>query len=145
MPGADFIIRTGDQALFNPAFTPAVVNVLPGIITGTGGALIDGTIGCVLGDEASVIVPGVMYVSPPFVIPGAGTLTIAALAPDQIAKRTQFLKKPVILKGALFNALFTVSFPASQPQPTGPPIPDPRPVYNGNGQFASANFRLKGS
>jgi hypothetical protein len=143
MPGQSPIIRTGDQAIFNPAFGTAIVVVLPGVITGSGRAQLDGITACVLGDEASVVVQNVAYVSPPFVTPSVGTLTIASLNPDQIAMHTTIDGKPAILLGSQFNALFTVSAPAMQP--STPPVPDPVPVYPGSGQFVTTNARSVGS
>ena len=144
MPIPDFVVKTGDQAIFNPTFPPAIVNVLPGVITGSVAALIDQTPACVLGDEASVIVPSCMYISGSFVIPGFGTLTIAALAPDQIAAHTTFMGKPAIMRGTLFTALFTVNIPAQMPV-VGGTVPDPLPMYSGNGQFITSNVRFAGS
>ena len=140
----DLMIKTGDQAIFNPTFPPATVNVLPGIITGTGRVVLEGAVACVLGDEASVVVPGAMYISAGFPIPGVGTLTIAALGADQIATRTLAVQKPAILKGTQFTALFTVTVPATVATPSGP-VPDPVPLYNGTGYFMNANFRVKGT
>ena len=140
----DFMVRTGDQAIFNPSFPPATVSVLPGTITGTGRVVLEGAVACVLGDEASVVVPGVLYIGAAFPIPGVGTLTISALNADQIATRTRAVQKSAILKGTQFTALFTVNVPATVATPGGP-VPDPVPFYNGTGYFMSANFRVKGT
>lgn len=142
---SDFVIRTGDQAIFNPSFPPAVAVVLPGMITGTGQSTNTGPIVCVQGDEASVVVPGVSYVAPPFTTPGFGTLTIAALNADQIAKQTKFLNKPAILKGTLFTAKLTVTIPATTTPPATPSADVVGRVYTGNGQFQTSNFKLKGT
>jgi hypothetical protein len=98
VPGADFIIKTGDLATFNPNFGQAIVVVAPGTITGSARVKIDGSIACVQGDEASVSVAGVVYTSGPFTIPGVGTLTIQTLGPDQLGQKTSSSQKPVILK-----------------------------------------------
>ena len=139
---ADFVIVTGDQAIFNPNFPPATVVVQPGIITGTGRSTTVGPIVCIRGDEASVIVPGCAYFTPTYV-GGFGTLTISALNADQIAKQTKFAGTPAILKGTLFTAKFTVTIPAPLAVGTGPP--DPVLSYVGNGQFQTTNFKLKGT
>jgi hypothetical protein len=144
VPGLDFIIVTGDQAMFSASFTPATVVPLPGLITGSGQATVNGAMACVQGDEASVQVPGVTYISPPFAIPGTGTLTISALGADQIAQKTTYVSKPAILKGSTFTALFSVMVPATQATPGGP-VPDPAPMYMGTGQFVTANTTSKGS
>jgi hypothetical protein len=140
----DFIIKTGDQAIFNPTFPPATVVAAPGVITGSGQATLDGAMVCVQWDEASVVVAGVSYVSPPFAIPGVGTLTIAALGPDQVAQKTTYMKKPAILKGSKFTARFSVMVPAMQATPGGP-VPDPVAVYTGTGTFVTTNALSTGS
>jgi len=144
VPGLDFIIVTGDQATFSASFPPATVVPMPGVITGSGQATVNGAMTCVQGDEASVQVPGVTYISPPFTIPGTGTLTIASLGPDQIAQKTTYVSKPAILKGSTFTALLSVVAPAMQSTPGGP-VPDPVPMYTGTGQFVTANTTSKGS
>jgi hypothetical protein len=138
----DFVIVTGDQAIFNPSFPPATVVVQPGIITGTGRSKTVGPIVCIRGDEASVIVPGCAYFTPTFA-GGVGTLTISALNADQIARQTKFGGTPAILKGTLFTAKFTVTVPAPPVSGTGPP--DPVLSYTGTGQFQTTNFKLKGT
>ena len=70
MPGADFIIKTGDLATFNPTFGTATVVVVPANMTGSAQFKIDGSIACVQGDEAKVSVPGVVYISGGFTVPG---------------------------------------------------------------------------
>jgi hypothetical protein len=141
--GLDFIIVTGDQATFSPSFPPATVVVAPGVISGTGQATVNGAMVCVKGDEASVQVPSVMYVSPPFTIPGTGTLTIAALGPDQIAQKTTYVSKAAILKGSTFTARLSVMVPATQAT-AGGPVPDPVSTYTGTGQFVTSNTLSKG-
>jgi len=145
VPGSDFIIKTGDLATFNPTFGQAQVVVAPGQISGSAQFTIDGSVGCVQGDEASVSVPGASYVSGSFTIPGVGTLTIQALGSDQLGQQTTSSQKPVILKGSTFQALFTVSVQAFMPNPGGQPIPDPVPQYFGTGQFVTTNVRSKGT
>ena len=143
---ADFIVKTGDLATFNPQFGPALVAVVPGNITGSAQFTIDGSIGCVEGDEGTVSVPGVVYTVPPaFSIPGVGTLTIQTLGADQTGQKTSSSQKAVILKGSTFTAQFTVSTPSQAPQPSAPPVPDPVPQYTGTGQFVTTNVRVKGS
>lgn len=102
---------------------------------------------CIEGDEKSVSVPGCMYMTAQHSIPGTGTLLIAQLAGDQVAKKTKSTDKPVILKGIHFTAKFQVQQPAMQPPPgPGPPIPDATPEYgNGKGMFVPANTKLKGT
>jgi hypothetical protein len=105
---------------------------------------VDGQLVCVQGDEASVSVPGVSYVSPPFTAPGVGTLTIQSLGVDQLGQRTSSSQKPVILKGSTFTAQFQVTVQAKQVTPNGT-ILDPVPLYTGTGQFVTSNVRSKGA
>ena len=142
---ADFIIKTGDLATFNPNFGQAIVVVAPGNMSGTAQFKVDGSIACVQGDEASVSVPGCVYTSGPFTIPGAGTLTIQTLGADQLGQKTSSSQKAVVLKGSTFTAQFTVSLQAFMPNPGGQPIPDPVPQYLGTGQFVTTNVRDKGT
>jgi hypothetical protein len=136
---------TGDLAMFNPTFGQATVVVMPGNITGSSKINIGGSIACIQGDESSVSVPGVMYMTPQFCIPGTGTLTIAALGSDQLGQKTSSSQTPVILKGSTFTAQFTVSVPAQQPNPPAGTIPDPVPQYSGTGQFVTTNVRCRGT
>jgi hypothetical protein len=143
---ADYILTTGDTAMFKPSFGAATVVVAPGTLSGTGRAKVGGKPACVKGDEANVIVPGCMYQTPQYSIPGVGTLSIDSLAGDQEAKKTKSGGKAVLLKGGDFNAKFQVMSPAMQPPPgLGPPIPDSTPSYSGNGSFVTTNVRAKGS
>lgn len=139
---SDFVVIDGDQAMFLPAFGAAVVVVRPGIITGSGPATIGGKAVCLEGDEGSVSVPGCMYVAPPYVIPGTGTLEIDQLGGDQLTQTTVGGGTKLILKGSMFTAKFSVNSPAQQPQATGP-VPDATPSYSGNGQFVTTNMTVK--
>jgi hypothetical protein len=142
----DLIIIDSDVAMFIPAFGSAVVVVQPGNITGSGPATISGKPICVDGDESSVEVPGCMYVAPPYVIPGSGTLKIDALAGNQLAKHTNTGGKAVILKGGNFTAKFEVQSPAKQPPPgPGSPIPDSMSSYSGQGMFVPSNVKVTGT
>ncbi|MDB9496266.1 hypothetical protein PN441_05120 [Spirulina major CS-329] len=141
---ADFILTTGDLAMFNPTFGSAIVTVIPGNLTGTGKGMINKKMVCVDGDEKTVMVPGCPYITASHPIPGVGMLSIASLGADQKAKRTKSNNKPVLLKGSTFTAKFQVMAPAQQPTPAGP-IPDPAPQYSGTGTFITTNMRVKGT
>ncbi len=134
----DFVILSGDQAVFNAAFTPAVIVPLPGVITGSAQSKSSGPTACVVGDEGSVQVPGVAYTSGAFTVPGVGMLTIFALGPDQQAVQGKSGGKPFILKGSTFRAKLQVLAPASNRGG-----PDPVPVYFGSGQFVTKNTVFK--
>jgi hypothetical protein len=141
---ADYILTTGDTVMFKPSFGAATVVVAPGTLSGTGRGKVAGKPVCVQGDEATVMVPGCAYQTPQYSIPGVGTLSIAALAGDQVAQRTKSGGKPVLLKGGDFTAKFQVMVPAMQPTGAGP-VPDATPQYSGNGSFVTTNVRAKGT
>jgi hypothetical protein len=69
-----------------------------------------------------------------------GTLSIM-LAPLNLSKKTQN-GKPIILKGATFQASFAVSSPAMQPTPAGP-VPDPVMTKPGTCQFITTNINTQ--
>lgn len=140
----DFVLITGDKAIFQPAFGQATVTVQPGTLVGSGKCKITGKIVCVDGDEIKVTVPGCPYISGPYSIPGSGTLFIKALGGDQKAKKVKSGGKPVLLKGSQFDAKFMVMVPAQQPTPTGP-IPDTTLQYMGKGSFQTTNSKVKAS
>ncbi len=141
---SDFILITGDKAMFNPSFGQAIVSVRPGNLIGTGKDKINHKPVCVDGDEKKVIVPGCSYMTPQYSIPGMGMLSITSLGGNQKAKKTKSGGKPVLLKGASFQAKFQVMVPAQQP-PASSPIPDATPQYSGSGTFITMNMKVKGA
>ena len=136
----DFVIISGDQAVFDAFVPPATVIAPPGVITGTAAAKVSGLTACAEGDEASVVVAGAVYFTPSFPIPGAGTLTIESLGPDQKAGKGKSSGRALILRGSKFRARFQVAAPAQVPV-TGGTVPDPTPVYFGTGSFVTTNTR----
>jgi len=140
----DYAILDGDMAVFMPAFGAATVVVRPGKMMATGLTSLMNKKICLKGDEAKVIVPGCMYMTPVYSIPGVGTLKIKALGGDQTSKKTKSSGKQVIVKGSTFTAVFEVQTPAQQP-PKGPspPVPDTMPQYTGNGNFITTNMKFK--
>jgi len=143
---SDTILQDGDIANFIPAFGAAVVVVQPGKLRASGPATINGKKICVDGDEKSVEVPGCMYMTPVYSIPGTGTLKIQALNGDQLAKKTNTGGKAMMLKGSQFDAVFEVQSPAKQPPPgPGAPVPDGTPKYSGKGSFIPANMIFTGT
>lgn len=143
---SDLILIDGDEVKFVPAFGAAIVTVQAGTLKASGGASLGGKKLCIDGDEKKVSVPNCSYVAPPYSIPGAGTLKITALAPDQKAKKTKSAGKPVLLKGNKFTAEFQVTRKAQQPPPgPGPPTPDVTPKYSGFGMFKTTNQKLNGA
>lgn len=138
MPG--LVLLDGDDVLFLPSFAPAVVTVRPGKLKASSPKMIEGRNMCLDGDEKNVSVPGCVYITPQYSIPGTGTLKVVALGPDHRAALTKVLGKAALLKGGNFTAVFEVLSPAQQP-PRGPgsPIPDPTRSYTGAGMFGTTN------
>lgn len=139
----DLILIDGDKAIFQPTFGPAVVVVKPGDIKAKGPATLKGTKVCLDGDEKSVCVPGCVYMTPQFSVPGTGTLKIDRLAANQIAKKTNSGGKPVLLKGGSFIAKFEVQSPAQMPPLAS--TPDATPQYSGSGTFVTTNTKYNGT
>ena len=137
----DHVLIDGDLARFLPSFGAATVTVRSGAITGSGPATYQRKPICVDGDEATVSVPGCMYLAPPFVVPGSGTLEIAALNADQIATRDRSGDKAILLRGSQFIARFKVDAPAMMPPPLA--VPDPTPEYAGTGSFTTVNTKFR--
>jgi len=143
---SDYILIDGDTASFMPTFGAATVVVQPGTPSASGPATLNGSALCVEGDEGSVSVPGCMYMTPQYSIPGTGTLSIDSLAGDQVAEKTRTGGTAVMLKGSTFTAKFEVQSPAMQPPPgPGSPIPDSTTSYSGSGSFITTNTKLKGT
>jgi hypothetical protein len=140
---ADYILMQGDLVNFQPNFGPAVVVVQPGTLQGGGGATLTGKKICVDGDEKNVSVPGCTYIAGPYSVPGVGTLKIQALAPNQKATKTKSNKKPVLLKGGNFIAIFEIQSPAKMPPPAS--TPDASPKYPGSGSFTTTNTKFRGA
>ena len=140
---SDFILIEGDKANFIPAFGVAIVVVRPGDLKGSGKSSLKGKKVCIDGDEKKVSVPGCVYMTPQYSIPGTGTLKIAALGGDQKAKKTKSNSKPVLLKGSTFTAKFEVQSPAQMPPPVS--TPDATPQYSGTGTFITTNTKWKGT
>lgn len=143
---SDFIIMEGDQAIFMPMFGAATVVVIPGVMQATGKTTITGKKICVAGDEGKLSVPGCVYMTPQYSIPGSGTLKIDKLGGDQESKVTKSGGKAIIVKGSTFTAKFEVQSPAQDPSPVasgGSPIPDATPSYSGTGNFMTTNIKFK--
>jgi hypothetical protein len=138
------IVRSGDQVQFLPNFGAAIL-LAPAMTTITGSAStvsVAGMTACVDGDEKSVTLPGIPYMSGSFVTPGTCTLTIQSLGSDQKSMKTKIAGKAVILKGTMFTAKMTVMSPAMQPNPPAPPVPDPVATGMGQGMFITTNMTV---
>jgi len=127
---SEYLIVDGDALTFSTTFGANTVTVTgPAKISGSGEATVENKNICIVGDEKKVSVFAA-YVSSAYPVAGSGNLTIISLAADQQAIFVT-AATPVIVVGSQFNALFTVTTPASHPD-NGP---DPTPTSSGTGTF----------
>ncbi len=136
----DCILAEGDQVLFEPLFTPAMVIILPGVLMASNSVTLNSRRICVVDDIQQVQVPGCPYTSSAFSIPGVGILTIEELAQDQQG-HVKVNSQQVLLEGMEFQAKFQVLTPAQIPPPAGGT--DPISDYEGKGRFLNSNFTVK--
>lgn len=128
---SNIVIVDGDQLVFEKIFGAyTVIPIGATLINASGEASINNKKICILGDEKKVSIKAA-YTSPGFPISGDGTITIAALAPDQQAPFAT-ATTPVIVVGSRFTALFTPGKPAGNAQSGLEPAPVPS---TGSGQF----------
>ena len=129
------IIRTGDQVQFMPNFGAAIL-LAPAITTITGTAATVSAAGmtaCVEGDEKTVVLPGIPYMSGSFVTPGTCTLTIQQLGGDQLSRKTKIGGK------AVEGCYFTNHYSAEEQRPAVQKlIADYRAKYDGKTPDAMA-------
>jgi hypothetical protein len=139
----DVIMVDGDmiQITINP---PTVVPTLipPVPLVANGFTTISDKKVCIEGDELPPSLKSpLQYMSPPYVIPGMGKLSVTLKPANKTSVSTDMDKK-MLLKGSTFDAKFEVQVPAQQPTPTGP-VPDATPSYSGTCQFISMNTLSK--
>jgi len=137
---ADYVIKTGDMIRIT-IFPPAIVPLLmaPATLVGTSADMTMPV--CLEGDELPPLLKIPMpYTSPPFVMPGMGTVSVTLLP----LNKTMTTKngKALLIKGTPFPAEFTVSAPAMQPTPAGP-VPDPVAKKPGMAEFITTNATVK--
>jgi Contractile injection system spike tip protein len=136
---ADYVIATGDMIQITippPAMVPQLMAPIP-LIGSSSNVQINNMTACLQGDELPAAIAGpLMYTAPPFVTPGTGSITII-LMPTNLTIQTSN-QKPMLLKGATFQAVFNVQSPAMMPTPAGPQ-PDPIMVKPGTAQFITSN------
>lgn len=136
---ADYVIATGDMIQITippPAMVPQLMAPIP-LIGSSSNVQINNMTACLQGDELPAAIAGpLIYTAPPFVTPGIGSITII-LMPTNLTIQTSN-QKPILLKGATFQAVFNVQSPAMMPTPAGPQ-PDPVMVKPGTAQFITSN------
>ncbi|MCP5052982.1 MAG: hypothetical protein GY940_37785 [bacterium] len=138
MPKKDLIIVNCNMLEFDASTFLPLTPIPPmakWIITASGQSMAGGLPVCIDGDESSVVKPH-GYNTSSFPIPGAGNFEITALGGDQTAPNTEDSNKPVIIKGSVFDAKFTVNSKAKLPTPKGPEE-DPMATYTGKGKFVN--------
>ena len=140
---SDFVIHTGDLlrvTLVPPVLVPQLQ--APIALTGSSRNLtINGLPACLMGDELPLqLQEPLPYTAAPFTAPGTGTLRLT-LSPANLSVRTRN-GKPLLLKGSVFTALFTIATPATQPTPGGP-VSDPVAVKTGTAEFITSNATVK--
>jgi hypothetical protein len=140
----DFIIKTGDMIKITippPAIIPMIEAPVP--LVGTGETVtVMGSPICLEGDELPIqLRTPIPYTAPPFVTPGMGMIQVF-LIPGVHTTLLTSNKKPILIKGSVFQAMFNVEAPAMQPTPAGP-IPDPLLAKPGTAQFITTNATVK--
>lgn len=140
---ADYIIITGDMIKFTWSPPTTVLTLTAPIpLQGSSSDMkVNSMAVCLEGDELpSMVSPPQPYVSPPYVIPGTGTVTLT-LNPDNKTTRSKN-GDPILIKGTPFTAEFNVASPAMQPTPAGP-VPDGAMKKTGTAEFITTNARVK--
>ena len=140
---SDYIIVHNDKVRFRAQVGPAIVPGPPFVewnIVGSGAGTFQKKKLCVVGDEASVVVP-CSYNNGDFK-GGSGNLKILALT-DQVAAKTRSGNKPVLLMGSKFLSILIPT--ARALNSVG--VPDPVPFYIGTGNFGHPSNikKLKGT
>ena len=144
--GANTILVTGDMLQITvppPAIVPMVIAPVP-LIGTSSKVMIMGKPACLDGDELPAMLKSPLpYMAPPYVTPGMGTFSLMLLPAHKTAKGKDS-GKPMLLKGATFQAKFQVSSPAMMPTPAGPQ-PDPLMVKMCTAQFISTQMAVEKS
>lgn len=141
----DFLMKTGDMIKITippPAIVPMLEAPIP-LVGSSTSVTIMGTPACLLGDELPPeLLEPMPYTAPPYVTPGMGMIKVI-LMPTNLTEMTMN-EKPMLLKGEVFEAMFTVETPAQMPTPAGP-VPDPLIEKPGTAQFITTNVIVKAS
>jgi len=137
---SDFVMVTGDTVTVT--FATMTITSAPGPqpLVGSGAGLrVGGFVVCLEGDELPPSLKGPLsYTDGPFRNPGTGTLK---LLPVKGVNTTRVLTdggRAVLLKGAVFPAVFTVTSPATNPKGD----PDSTAPKSGTASFSTGNSIL---
>ncbi|CAI1560969.1 hypothetical protein [Serratia entomophila] len=140
----DFVVATGDLVMFEPAFgNRTLLAPAQAVLVGTGRFMVNGKPGCVIGDLARVVAPGVPYTAGNFTVPGVGMVQLVMAGPDQTAHAV-LSGLPVLLKGSLCQAMFIPTAPATDPS-TGVPDPTVGVPMPGKGRFMVTQVKVRAS
>lgn len=137
------IVATGDVVIFQPSFgNRTLLAPAQAVLAGTGRFMVNGKPGCVIGDLAKVVVPGIPYMAGNFSVPGVGMIQLVIAGADQVANKV-LSGMPVLLKGSECQAVFIPTAPAIAPSPGGS-IPDPTVGVPtpGRGQFMVTQLKV---
>lgn len=136
---ADVVLKTGDMikvTIAPPAIVPLLQAPVP-LLGSSTDVMVAGGCVCLLGDEIPVeLREPLPYTAPPFTNTGTGKLTLTLLPANQ----TRLTKngKVILIKGAVFLALFTVQAPATRTVAAAQ-VPDPVVAKPGTAEFIPAD------
>lgn len=141
----DYIIKQGDMiriTILPPTLVPPLMAPIP-LLGSSGDMTVMMMPVCLEGDELPPSLQAPLpYMSPPYVIPGTGTLSLK-LTPTNTTMRTKN-GDPILIKGTPFTAEFQVASPAIfVPPPPAPPMTDPVSKKTGIAEFITTNVRAK--
>ncbi|HGE8529005.1 MULTISPECIES: hypothetical protein [Serratia] len=136
-----FVVATGDVVIFQPSFgNRTLLAPAQAVLAGTGRFMVNGKPGCVIGDLAKVVVPGIPYMSGNFSVPGVGMIQLVVAGPDQVAHKV-LSGTPVLIKGSECQAVFIPTAPATDPS-SGVPDPTVGVPTPGRGQFMVTQLKV---
>ncbi|WP_160126111.1 hypothetical protein [Serratia sp. Z4] len=135
------VVATGDVVIFQPSFgNRTLLAPAQAVLAGTGRFMVNGKPGCVIGDLAKVVVPGIPYMAGNFSVPGVGMIQLVVAGPDQVAHKV-LSGTPVLIKGCECQAVFIPTAPATDPS-SGVPDPTVGVPTPGRGQFMVTQLKV---
>ncbi|MGJ3438311.1 hypothetical protein BSQ98_25615 [Serratia liquefaciens] len=135
------VVATGDVVIFQPSFgNRTLLAPAQAVLAGTGQFMVNGKPGCVIGDLAKVVVPGIPYMAGNFSVPGVGMIQLVVAGPDQVAHKV-LSGTPVLIKGSECQAVFIPTAPATDPS-SGVPDPTVGVPTPGRGQFMVTQLKV---
>jgi Contractile injection system spike tip protein len=134
---SDFVLATGDTVAVTFPTTVIPAAQAPQPLVGTSSDLaFGGAPVCLEGDELPPVLRAPLnYSEPKYPIPGTGTLRFVLTKAVNTTTVLADGGKAVLLKGAPFAAIFTVTTPAVDAKGN----PDSQPTKNGTASFTTTN------